>query len=244
MRSLSIIKDVVRNTEGFLTVREGMFLYNNAKKCTKGKSIVEIGSWKGRSTICLAKGSMAGNCVDVYAIDPHIGSRECHDIFQKKNISTLQEFKNNIKKYRVSKFVKPLITTSEKAAKKWNKKIEFLWIDGKHSYSAALNDFKNWEPFLTDGGIIAFHDRFHNGPKKVIDENILKSRKFNDFGFFESIAYAKKVRRNSVYDRIKHRYIITANNLYIFCYKNLKIPRFFKSLGKKFIRMPYIDHSQ
>lgn len=38
--------------------------------------IVEIGSWKGKSTIWIANGSKDGRNIKVYAIDPHIGSSE------------------------------------------------------------------------------------------------------------------------------------------------------------------------
>ncbi len=47
-----------RDIEGWLTEKEGIFLYKMANKCTGRGVIVEIGSWKGKSTIWLSLGSI------------------------------------------------------------------------------------------------------------------------------------------------------------------------------------------
>jgi hypothetical protein len=54
------IKKLVFKINGWLTDKEGELLYNLAKNCTGKGVIVEIGSWKGKSTIWLGKGSKAG----------------------------------------------------------------------------------------------------------------------------------------------------------------------------------------
>lgn len=38
------------------------------------------------------------------------------------------------------------------------KKLDFLLIDGDHSYNGAKSDFHDYAPFVRKGGIIAFHD--------------------------------------------------------------------------------------
>lgn len=38
------------------------------------------------------------------------------------------------------------------------KKIDFLFIDGEHSYKASKKDFEMYSPLVRKGGIIAFHD--------------------------------------------------------------------------------------
>lgn len=37
-------------------------------------------------------------------------------------------------------------------------KVDFLMIDGDHTYSGAKNDFKIYSQFVKPGGIVAFHD--------------------------------------------------------------------------------------
>ncbi len=41
-------------------------------------------------------------------------------------------------------------------------KIDFLFIDGDHSYEGVKKDFERYKPFIRDGGIIAFHDIVSN----------------------------------------------------------------------------------
>lgn len=37
-------------------------------------------------------------------------------------------------------------------------KLDFLFIDGDHSYAGVKQDFEDYAPFVKSGGIIAFHD--------------------------------------------------------------------------------------
>ncbi len=41
-------------------------------------------------------------------------------------------------------------------------KIDFLFIDGDHSYNGVKSDFNNYEPFVANNGLIAFHDIVSN----------------------------------------------------------------------------------
>lgn len=36
--------------------------------------------------------------------------------------------------------------------------VDVLWIDGDHSYEGVKKDFENYSPFVSHGGLIAFHD--------------------------------------------------------------------------------------
>lgn len=37
-------------------------------------------------------------------------------------------------------------------------KIDFIFVDGNHSYEGVRKDFENYKDFVREGGIIAFHD--------------------------------------------------------------------------------------
>jgi len=39
-----------------------------------------------------------------------------------------------------------------------NRTIDFLFIDGDHSYEGVRSDFEMYSPLVSDGGLIAFHD--------------------------------------------------------------------------------------
>ena len=190
--SISETKRITRNVEGWMYLEEEVWLYRAAKKVEKG-AIVEIGSWKGLSTIWLAKGSQAGHKAKVYAIDPHIGAEE-HK--QKGKVWTYDIFLANIKKAEIEDIAIPIVKTSEEANKKWNKPIGLLFIDGAHDYELVKLDFELWYPHLIKGGIIAFHDSAPwsgwEGPIKVVQEKIYNNPNFTDIGEIKSITFAKK----------------------------------------------------
>lgn len=104
--------------------------------------IVEIGSWKGKSTVWLAKGSKDGKGIKIYAIDPHKGSSEHRKWYGK--VWTFEEFKENIKKARVDDVVVPIVKTSEETVRNWDKLVELLFIDGAHEYELVKQDFLLW----------------------------------------------------------------------------------------------------
>jgi predicted O-methyltransferase YrrM len=47
---------------------------------------------------------------------------------------------------------------SHNASKTWSTSIDFLFIDGDHSYEACMRDWQEWSRFVEAGGIVAFHD--------------------------------------------------------------------------------------
>ena len=168
----------ISNVDGWLTESEAVDLYHHARNCTGKGVIVEIGSWKGKSTISLGKGSKAGNNVPVYAIDPHTGASDTIALFG--HICTFKEFESNIAAANLHDIVNPIVLTSEEAAKNFNKPIEFIFIDGDHEYEFAKLDFQLWYPKLITGGIMAFHDSFDfKGSRKVVrklqNQNILRT---------------------------------------------------------------------
>jgi len=175
---------------GFLTKREGKFLYDAGRKVSGKGCILEIGSWLGKSTVCLAMGSKHGPKVNVYAVDPHKGT-----IIHKEFgiVSSLEIFLNNIEKFGVEDIVVPIVKTSEEASIGWNKPIELIFIDGCHDYKAVLFDLLTWFKYLTQGGTIAFHDTStHEGPRKVVEKYVYSCSSFKKIGKVDTITYAKK----------------------------------------------------
>ena len=137
--------------------------------------------------------------------------------FGRKMLLTV--FKRNIKNAKVDDIVIPIVKTSEEAAKHWNgKPVEFLWIDGSHEYDMVKLDFDLWYPHLIEGGIIAFHDTGPSGPgpRKVVENNIYRSKNFINVGFINSITFAQKVSKNSLKDRLRSRYVLFLKDSYEF----------------------------
>ncbi len=223
----------MNNVEGWLSKKEGDALYKLASEA--GGVIVEIGSYKGKSTIQLALGSKNGCREKIYAVDPHTGSQE----HQKKGqVWTFDEFIRNISNARVDDIIEPLVMTSQQAVSRFeDNSISLIFIDGSHEYEDVKNDFFSWYPKIKEGGIMAFHDSLAwQGVKKVVKENIYKSRNFKNTRLVESITIAKKVRKNNIFDIIKGRYILLINDICHF-FQELYLPRPIRMIGRKIVEI-------
>lgn len=191
----------VRKVEGWLHEMEGLLLYELAKKGSGKGAIVEIGSWKGKSTIWLASGSKSPGREKVFAVDPHTGSKEHGEV------QTFDEFKRNIRLTGVDDYVVPLNMTSEEAERIWKGDIRLLWIDGSHEYKDVRKDFLLWQQNLTDDGVIALHDSYFAwvwpGPTRVAQEFIVGNPFFVNVGFVISVTFAKKSMMVSLFQRAR-----------------------------------------
>jgi predicted O-methyltransferase YrrM len=180
---------------GWLSYEEGETLYRLARACTGRGVIVEIGSWRGKSTTCLGLGSKAGSHVPIFAIDPH-------------SEHTFGEFKDNVEAAGISDLVTPMPGRSQELVQGFDQPIELLFIDGAHQYDLVLEDFERWVPKVVEGGVVAMHDTtWYEGPKRVAEEMIFKSRNFKDARFvFSSTTVATKVHENTAADRLRNRF--------------------------------------
>jgi predicted O-methyltransferase YrrM len=148
--------------EGLLkSPRQEKWLFKSARALPKDSIIVEIGSFKGRSTASLAFGCRK-NGSHVYAIDTFNGNKV--DFFER---AFLPVFQSNMDRCGLTDYVTPLVGFSEEVVKTWNKPIHMLFIDGSHKYEDVLADFESFYPFVVPGGKIAFHDVHPSWPGVV-----------------------------------------------------------------------------
>jgi len=228
------VRKLADQVEGWLTDKEGELLYNLARNCTGRGVIIEIGSWKGKSTVWLGQGSERGKQVKIYAVDPHTGSSEHRAMYGE--VWTFEEFKKNIQKAQVDHLVVPLVKTSQEAARGFNQPVELIFIDGAHEYDFVKLDFDLWFPKLIEGGFIAFHDSILGpGVKKVVKEKVFKSKDFRKIGLADYITYAQKVRENTAGDRLRNKFILLLRNMYEFAAK-LQLPKPIRKAGKRVLR--------
>lgn len=114
---------------------------------------VDLGVDYGYSSFCFAlpnKGIVYG--IDSFEGDLHAGQRNTYDyVLNKQKQLNL----NNLI------FVKGYF---EEIAKVWNQEINILHIDGFHTYEAVKNDYENWSKFVSDDGVILFHDTIVDHP--------------------------------------------------------------------------------
>ncbi|MCD4705082.1 class I SAM-dependent methyltransferase [bacterium] len=225
------IQQITSKIDGWLSNEEGELLYNLAKKCNKNGVIVEIGSWKGKSTIWLAKGSQAGKNIPIFAIDHHNGSFD-----EKTKISTFNAFIKNIKDAKIEDIVHSIVKKSHDASINFKKPINLIFIDGGHDYQTVKQDFNDWFNKLNDGGVMIFHDSTtRKGVWKIVSKKLHKSKYFKNVNFLHSITYGIKTSQNTLADRLKNRFNLYLKSIYINLIK-IPVPKFLWNLGKKIIR--------
>lgn len=108
-------------------------------------TLVEIGTYKGTAAIVFSEACRVNNFGKVYTIDDgsSIGNDSARDLFQSWSNSRIC-------------FIEK---TSMDAFEQWGRaEIDFLYIDGDHSYAAACIDFALWGRLMAPGGLIVMHD--------------------------------------------------------------------------------------
>jgi hypothetical protein len=163
------LRELLGRTEGMITLAEGTLLYELAKAVEEG-CIVEVGSYRGRSTVALARGSLDGHEVPVYAIEPHelftgvlggqFGPQDRAAFFRAMLDSGCAEV------------VRLINLSSEQVAPTWRMPVSLLWIDGDHRYEGVRRDFDCWLPHVTPTGTIVFDDSRDPqlGPLRLIEK--------------------------------------------------------------------------
>ena len=146
--------------DGWLTRNEAATLYDLATKATG--PIVEIGSWRGRSTSVLALGSMAGHEQPVFAIDPHIGvppldRPSASGLCPGWNSSSPEMLRANLDRVGVNGLVRIVAKPSLEAADEIPD-CSLLFVDGNHERDAVKVDLAAYLPKVVLGGYVALHD--------------------------------------------------------------------------------------
>jgi len=184
-----------RTIDGFLSSAEGVLLFRLANRLPRDAVVVEIGSWKGKSTYCLACGLRSGR---VHAIDPfdasgEPGSRETYE--QTRTERPLREqFEANLAafsgKIRVHQGFSQAFSGAFAA-------IDLLLIDGDHSREGCAHDFTHYGPKLRSGGFVAFHDYYPHrpdfGPTWVIENLVKSDARFREHARADSLWVARRI---------------------------------------------------
>jgi hypothetical protein len=163
-----------------------------AAAAPRGGVTVEIGSFKGKSTIGVASIAKAFDLGQVVSIDPHNAPCETDPDLSESGTS-FDDFETALTSAGLRESVEAHRAPSRDVAVGWNRPIRLLWIDGDHTYPGAKLDFDLFTPFLVDGAIVAFHDTLHEfeGPIRVFVEEMLQSDQFGPAGFLHTIGWAQ-----------------------------------------------------
>ncbi len=149
--------DRVRNYKLFLMNNcvtawaDHLFFVAEAVRHFEPQVIVDLGVDEGYSSFAFAThnvGKVYG--IDSFAGDEHIGDKSTYD----KVLGIYDKIRTD---YNVDniEFIKGYFSD---VAKTWDKKIDFIHIDGLHTFDAVSEDFNTWSPYCTFNTVYFFHD--------------------------------------------------------------------------------------
>jgi SAM-dependent methyltransferase len=136
-------------------------LWDAAEALRAPASIVEIGSFQGRSTIVLASAAAPG--IHVIAIDPHAGNDRGPQEFEgyeEQAAGDHEAFLANLAAAGVADRVRHVRRFSGEAHGDVEGDVDLLYIDGAHRYGPALDDVRRWGRRVRPGGTLLIHDAF------------------------------------------------------------------------------------
>jgi predicted O-methyltransferase YrrM len=151
----ALFERYISRIDGWLSRDEAAFLFHSAKAVREG-CIVEVGSYRGRSTTALGFGVNAGAQRPVYAFEPHepfkgvLGGEfgpEDRGWFMRAMIGT-----------GLYRHVRLVNLSSQFVAASWPMPVELLFIDADHRYAGVKRDFECWRGRLAGGALVVFDD--------------------------------------------------------------------------------------
>jgi predicted O-methyltransferase YrrM len=145
-------------------------------------NVVEVGSWKGVTTVELASHSTK----IVYAVDPFpkgcfpgIDEAFSHFIDRTAHFPNIQHIRlhsgrayNQLKRYPLS----------------------FVFVDAMHDFISSFYDISLWARMLLEGGFLAMHDVDDHPGVNLAAQLMLKDKRFRIWGYCPNLLVLQRIR--------------------------------------------------
>ena len=164
------------NVEGWMEPDEATLLAEatvNALASSGIGTVVELGSYCGRGTVVLARVARAvSSAARVHAIDRFDGLVGAADVGLHQGPPTQDRFRANLGRAGLGSTVHQVVSPPAEAV--WEAPIGFLLVDALHDYESVAEDFRHFEPWVHEAGLVAFHDYadYFPGVQRLVDELI------------------------------------------------------------------------
>ncbi len=184
----------VANVEGWMTPGQARLLWDCGSEVKGGGRIVEIGSFRGRSLIVLAKSIGPG--VELLAIDPHAGNDrgpQEFEGFEEQASEDNEVFERNLAEAGVRDRVEHVRAFSHQAIDRFQGEIDLLYIDGAHRFKPARDDIRRWRQRVAPGGHLLIHDSFSSiGVTAALVVELFFGAEFRYLGRSESMTHYRR----------------------------------------------------
>jgi predicted O-methyltransferase YrrM len=134
-----------------------------ARHAAGKKRLVEIGVWHGVTT-CRLRSVMADDGI-LIGVDPYPVGRlgfSAQQVIAHKEVSRITNGE-----------MKWLRSTGKESARLYaaahHEPVDFIFIDGDHSYHGLRDDWEAWSPLVAPQGIIALHDSYSSQTRQIED---------------------------------------------------------------------------
>lgn len=158
---------------GLISHETGMRLATLAAEVPADQTVVEIGSFRGKSGCYLGIGSKYGFHAPVFCVDPWNLEG---NVYGKHGFTDPQVYKDFLEqrmRMDLIQVVSPIRGFSIDVARDWNKgPVGLLYIDGDHNYDSVHDDFHAWHDHLAPDAVVAFDDYAtrNKGVTKFVDQ--------------------------------------------------------------------------
>lgn len=164
------------------------WLFTRARRLPRDANILEVGSYHGRSTACLALASR-NTARRIFVVDTFDGNE--HD-FPDRNFRHI--FEANMAKIGVTQHIEICQGLSRTVAATWRAPIHMLFVDGSHAYEDVVADVEGFLPHVVPGGLVALHDVDPSWPGVLRAWDEVVASKLTDTGRCSTLAFGRKPR--------------------------------------------------
>lgn len=134
-----------------------------ARHAAGRKRLVEIGVWHGVTTKVL-RNTMAPDGI-LLGVDPYPKGRfgfSVQRVIAHREVARIP--KGKVEWHRLTG-----IEAAQLYAANGGEPVDFIFIDGDHSYEGLQGDWEAWNPLIAPNGIVALHDSCSSAERQIED---------------------------------------------------------------------------
>jgi len=137
-------------------------------------TVVEVGSWTGRTAIAMADAGARVFCIDHWQGSPGDPNDVTEELVRRAGgpSRVFATFLKNVGA-RLYRTVFPCIGPSDLWAHWWQVPADMVFLDGDHRYEAVRDDIAGWARHVKPGGLLVGHDfKLFDGVRRAVTESV------------------------------------------------------------------------